>query len=641
MFAPKLYTVYKIPLRDIIAANFTIERPEEELRRYKIRQQDGSMLRLIRIITGDDSQFNPYIIFVNIDKKDEDAIRRIVMEGFMLNGRHFVMSERSASMTRTGILSFVDEEIEPELNRRITMDIEMDTTVISKYYAYRGLQLSACHMLEGWRPKIVIVPDHYRIIPQQHIKFAYDDTLEFIDKEGRDRTWTQKAIGEDIRDIEINAFDGCGIIHPALCREIEEILGNKDPISAFILRAPYLKGALFELDYEAFYAQNGISQIQDIWGVWHDFSEPMILALESMYKGLKYFKVYGDERDWERYWEKFEEYDHCIGIAKWNFTADEEPVYTRANYQILQDLDLPYEQFRELATYSVEWAEKIISGDPLYTFCFLGMMADNHVPKNDYAAAILKNPAMIKEQSVKKYLMSLLSKYRDDMKCGKLWMKGTFKFLAPDLIMLMQHIAGLDPTGCLESNEFYSHSKDGVYLGEYLIERNPHICRSEHTILTGVQNEFTNIYLSHLDNVCMINSKSIVPQRLNGADFDGDICFLIDNPLMMSGVDRNAPVVMDTEDKITALAEEDTPENRAALVLRTINSIIGEVSNCATGYYGKKPKSEDVKKKYESYIDLLSIINGKAIEKRKLSPCTVTCSKKVGEPRNLGCQIYI
>lgn len=90
----------------------------------------------------------------------------------------------------------------------------------------------------------------------------------------------------------------------------------------------------------------------------------------------------------------------------------------------------------------------------------------------------------------------------------------------------------------------------------------------------------------------------------------GDLVFLIDNPLMMSGVDRNVPVVMDTEDKITALAEEDTPENRAALVLRTVNSIIGEVSNCATGYYGKTPKSEETKKKYESYIDLLSIING-------------------------------
>ena len=111
MFAPKLYTVYKIPLRDIVAAEFNLQKSEEELRRYKVRQQDGSLLRLIRLITGDGGQFNKYIIFVNIDKKDEDIIRKIVINGFYINGRHFVMSERSASMTRTGILSFVDEEI--------------------------------------------------------------------------------------------------------------------------------------------------------------------------------------------------------------------------------------------------------------------------------------------------------------------------------------------------------------------------------------------------------------------------------------------------------------------------------------------------------------------------------------------------
>jgi len=465
-------------------------------------------------------------------------------------------------------------------------------------------------MLEGFRPKVIVVPDYFRIVPDQHIKYAYDDTIEFIDKEGRDRIWTQKSIGQDIRDIEINAFDGCGIHHPAISRQVEEILRSKTQMSSILWRMPWIKGVTHELDYSSFFNENGVHTIKDMWGVEHDVNDPMIICTESMYKGFKHFKVYGDERDWELYWEKFEKYDHCIGIAKWNFTADEEPVYTRANYQILQDLNLPYEQFRELATYSVEWAEKIISGDPLYTFCFLGMMADNHVPKNDYAAAILKNPEMIKEQSVKKYLMSLLSKYRDDMKCGKLWMKAAFKFLTPDLIMLMQHIGGLEPIGCLESNEFYSHNKDGVILGERLIERNPHICKSEHVILTGVQNELTNIYCSHLDNICMINSKSITNARLNGADTDGDLVFLIDNPLMMSGVDRNAQVVMDTEDKITAMAEEDTPENRVSLVLRTINSLIGECSNTSSCFHNKKPKSEEVKKKYESYIDLLSIING-------------------------------
>ncbi|MGF6375082.1 hypothetical protein M2140_000116 [Clostridiales Family XIII bacterium PM5-7] len=519
MFAPKLYSVYKISLRDIVAADYRLSGTNDELRKYRVRQQDGGILRQIRLITGDDGKFNPYIVFVMLDKKDKEIIAQIIRNGFYINETHFTFSERSASMTRSGMLSFVDTTIIDELNERVNMDIADTKTVLSKKYAYRGLFLSSSHMLEGFFPKMIVVPDYFPTIKDQHIKYAYDDTLHFVDKEGRERTWTQKNIAEGIRDIEINAFDGSGICHPAISRQIEQLLGSPTPVSSYIIRAPYIKGLVHEIDYESFFLERGITQIKDIWGIYHDFSEPMIIMTEGMYKGLGYFKTYGDERDWELYWEKFHKYEHCIGITKWNFTADEEPVYTRANYQILQDLKLSYEDFRSLSDYSIEWADKIIHGDPFYTYSFLGMYADSHKAKNDYIAAILKDPEMLKEQSVKKYLLNSLTKYRNDMKCGKLWLKSTFKFLAPDLIMLMEWIGGLDPVGSLESDEFYSHSKDGAYEGEFLIERNPHICHSEHTILTGVQNEVINTYCSHLDNVCMINCKSIVPQKINGADY--------------------------------------------------------------------------------------------------------------------------
>ena len=83
---------------------------------------------------------------------------------------------------------------------------------------------------------------------------------------------------------------------------------------------------------------------------------------------------------------------------------------------------------------------------------------------------------------------------------------------------------------------------------------------------------------------------------------------------MMKGVDRNAAVVLDMEDKITALAEPDTQQTRLALILRTINSLIGEISNCASSFHNRQPKDAAVKEKYRGYVDLLSILNGKAID---------------------------
>lgn len=86
---------------------------------------------------------------------------------------------------------------------------------------------------------------------------------------------------------------------------------------------------------------------------------------------------------------------------------------------------------------------------------------------------------------------------------------------------------------------------------------------------------------------------------------------MINEPIMKKGVHPDKPIVMDIDDKITSLAEEDTMENRLALVKRTMNSLIGETSNCATGYLNKVPHNDEQKQKYEEYVDLLSVINRK------------------------------
>ena len=275
------------------------------------------------------------------------------------------------------------------------------------------------------------------------------------------------------------------------------------------------------MDYEKFFEERGVRFITDIWGVQHDVSpgsEPLMILTEGQYKGYSYFNKTGTIADWEEYWYQFKKYNHCFGIAKWQFDSDIEPLMTRGNYQILQDLELTYDEFKTLATPSIDWFEKITDGDPVYTYCFLGMFADKHKALNDYCAAILKNPAMLQEEGVRTYIVNLLSKYRDDMKCGKIWLPGSFKFLAPDLIMLMEHIGGLPLEGALGADEFYCFDRRGVMNGERLIERNPHICKSEHVILNATNSPLLEKYCSHLVNVCMLNCKSITPQRLNGAD---------------------------------------------------------------------------------------------------------------------------
>ena len=213
MFAPRLYTVRKFSFSELYANSFNWELTNEQEKKYYIKQQDNMLFRQIRLITHDYNNFNKYVIFVDCKggKTHESALSDLVMNGFYINNVHYVLSERSASMTRNFILSFVNEEIIEELNKRITMDIEIDKTVLSKYYAYRGLMFSSCHCLENWFPKIIIVPDYFATIPNQKIKYVHDETTSFTNKEGNEIEWTQKAIDETMQDIKINVFDGCGI----------------------------------------------------------------------------------------------------------------------------------------------------------------------------------------------------------------------------------------------------------------------------------------------------------------------------------------------------------------------------------------------------------------------------------------------
>lgn len=134
-----------------------------------------------------------------------------------------------------------------------------------------ALMYSSCHCIENWYPTIVVVPDCFVTIPNQNIKYVYDRKIQFKDrKTGADREWVQKDIAETTRDIEINAFDGCGIAHPKIMQEIQRRLGSETPVTSVVWRMPYFKGVLNQMDYETFFAERGVRFIKDIWGVEHD-----------------------------------------------------------------------------------------------------------------------------------------------------------------------------------------------------------------------------------------------------------------------------------------------------------------------------------------------------------------------------------
>ena len=618
MKSPTLYTIRKFTLKQIIDNDYNLSIPYSQRKLHNIKQSDNMLFRQVRLITNKFNKFNKYIIFVDCTgwKSKEKELRHILRNGFYVNGTLFISTEKSASMSRNSVIGFVDSSIEKELNKKITMDMKIEKTVLAKLLAYRGLFFSGCFCLVDWYPKIVIIDDYSVSIPNQHIKYLIDIEKEYENKEGKICIWKEKGLKEDKCKVKINPWDGSGIHSPEITKYIKEQIQPEENPTSILWRFPYGKGMTHEVDFKSWFRnETDKTTITDVFGVTHNINDIDIIVGKSFYKGYGYFKEYNDYKDWENYWKVFKKYDHCIGVSMWNYSFENEPRMKKSSYQILQDLYLDFEDFLELADHTKEWIDKIINGDSIYTFCFLGLFADHYKASNDYMKSILKNPEMLKEESVRKYLIDLLKKNIDLMKCGKLFLNGSFKFVVTDLIMFLEYISGNDnPEGVLKSDEFYSKDIDGVILDERIIERNPHISHQEHVILKGVNDKLLEKYCGHLANLCQINGHSITLPRLNGADEDGDRVFVIDSDIMKSGIKRDLPIVVDMEDKITALEEDINIDNIIECTIRSMVSLVGESSNCASCYHNKSPKTDIQKQKYLGYIDILSIVNGKAID---------------------------
>ena len=258
MFAPPLYIVRKLNLTYIINHDYNIQISQEEEERFYVKQGDNMLFRQIRLLTYESNEYNRFVVFVDCvgGQNKKAAMKRLIQHGFKIGKQEFVLSERSASMVRQGILSFVDRRLAHDLDVRITMGIQLDKTVLAKMMSYRGLCFSSCHCIENWYPTIVVVPDCFVTIPNQNIKYVYDRKIQFKDrKTGADREWVQKDIAETTRDIEINAFDGCGIAHPKIMQEIQRRLGSETPVTSVVWRMPYFKGVLNQMDYETFFCR--------------------------------------------------------------------------------------------------------------------------------------------------------------------------------------------------------------------------------------------------------------------------------------------------------------------------------------------------------------------------------------------------
>lgn len=236
-----------------------------------------------------------YLDFKGIFDRDADNPKAALMqkkteamfspEGITLNFGHgsmrYLAFERSGSMSRSAVLSFVRADIYEELSHRMTVGMTLGVCQLSKLYAYNGLLFSSGTRIETdmlWDKDAIVVIDNPTAVYPDVDVITVEDRTGIGDVRNYERV-------EKKSDVAVTLFDGEGILSPALTEEIDRLYCGKHTHTSFQIRMPYIKGMVHEVDFHGLFREATVTKITDLWGVEHPIERVRMILTKSQFKG--------------------------------------------------------------------------------------------------------------------------------------------------------------------------------------------------------------------------------------------------------------------------------------------------------------------------------------------------------------------
>ena len=510
----------------------------------------------------------------------EKETEKLIDEGFSLRFPdndsfiHFTPFEKSASMSRNNVISFINEGIFKAVNARLGLDLDWTSIKLipSKYYAYRGLYLTDGKRVErrslelNEKTVLVIKSGSKRIKKVDYIT-ANEENLDGngdIIRISDDNTKRKKA-----GSVDITTFDGEGFISPSYGLEIRSALfeGRKGERStSFQIRMPFSKGMLHEVDFKEFirkeFPEEDIEklEIEDCFGIKRRLRDVEIVLTDSMFKCAKWLSEFNDLNSlklsdgtvthdpMQYYFEKMREYEHALYIVSTNRNIRSKR-QIKMSYQFLNTLDIDSSEFEAMVRKHMNGIRLLRTDTEAAKEALIGSsIKDSTNPEdndteitrklNTWEYALYNNSAFLSDPAVKKEISNIETSQTSGIMEGKIIIEGTIKYLSMDLLGLLLDIA--DGCNVANKNKIKDWKKnktiyrDGFYLSGwrgyglqkdnyYGVLRNPHLSRNEQCALRPFSSNIYNKYFGGLKGVIMTGYESIVPTALSGADFDGDM----------------------------------------------------------------------------------------------------------------------
>ena len=457
--------------------------------------------------------FKKYILSVIIDNKS-DFQRATSKRGIKVNGITFKRFVGTTGGLKNNTLLFVNEEILDELNRRCECKRNQDIKLVpAKYEAYKALTCSASQQIISPR-KILVVRDCIT---------KYHDTVIKLDNSFEDKESPVMTIEENV-ELENNVSDGFNLCTIEFMEKISESLGLNYTTNGVCLRNAWLKGMLYPFPIIEFFDKynNGNYMVEDIWGNIQDIRECDMIITES---SLKLWAAYDSI---ESYMEAYKECGYEFAVTK--ISPHKLDDTRELNYQYLQSYDFTDEDIEELCAPTVKYLKDSLCGDYESTIKFLGIT--EHAKETTWQRALYLNEYMLKDPYVIDSVHRMIKKKINNAKIGKLIVNGNYQIASGDPFALMQSICGLEVTGLLKENECYSKYWADKNEDDLIIFRSPMTSHNNIRRCKCVNNEEVNYWYQYMDAIMIINGWDSFCAAENGCDWDGDILFSTNNPVL-------------------------------------------------------------------------------------------------------------
>ncbi|MEG1309413.1 MAG: hypothetical protein RSA91_00950 [Bacilli bacterium] len=477
---------------------------------------------------------------------DVKKIRRhLYTEGFKINGVEYCMFKRGGSKARTASAIFVKKEMFKVLYDRCLLGLEFPLNEycdLTSKNAYISLIMSGIiGTIHIKREQILIIND----VMGKKMKVKASVT---------ERNEDNEIVVKQYEDypVQNNMTDGQGLLDESIFEENEIIKGN----SVALLRNDFTKCAAFNTKLQAYYKENNITKVYDMYRGWVDSKDIKLVITPSSCKFLKFADKFNSKKECYLHW--WSKIDSMFGVVKTDHIGN-YGYANRLSYQMINSLELNYDEVKEIVQEEINYIHMLknncimsrdkyrklnkkrkeeitqLKNDMTYFMHYIGNNGETLSSGEMISDLISVNSDYRFTEKFKIYKKNQINNYIKDVRTGKIRISNSLYsilFSCPYTMLKQTTQEEMITDSISHGWEVYCPRFDDNR--ELCMIRNPQINSGNIAHVTNIyHDEYKWFNLS--DFIIVLNTYDVdVMNRLQGCDFDIDSALLSEQHTIVS-----------------------------------------------------------------------------------------------------------